>query len=47
MDKEQSLIVISDLAVVEMVSALAKKVRTQEITANVFHKAINVWLKQL
>jgi uncharacterized protein len=39
-DQDQSLIVISDLAVVEMVSALAKKVRTQEITVDVFSTAV-------
>jgi uncharacterized protein len=40
LDQDESLIVISDLAVVEMASALARKVRTQEITAEVFHTAV-------
>lgn len=42
-DHDQSLIVISDLAVVEMVLALARKVRTQEITAEVFHTAVTAF----
>jgi uncharacterized protein len=39
-EKDQPTIVVSDLTVVEMVSALAKKVRTQEITAETFHTAV-------
>jgi uncharacterized protein len=39
-EKEQPTIVISDLTAVEMVSALAKKVRTQEITAETFYTAV-------
>jgi uncharacterized protein len=47
MDQDESLIVISDLAVVEMVSALAKKVRTQEITVDVFNAAVDAFEKDV
>ncbi len=40
-----SIIVISDLSLIEMVSAFAKKVRTQEITSGVFKIAVAAFEK--
>ncbi|MBD3328112.1 PIN domain-containing protein [Candidatus Peregrinibacteria bacterium] len=41
--EEQFVIVISDLCIIEMVSALAKKVRTEEITAAVFEAVVTAF----
>jgi len=37
---EAPIIVISDLTIIEMVSALAKKVRTREIDEHIFNEAV-------
>ncbi|RLC12697.1 MAG: hypothetical protein DRI57_17425 [Deltaproteobacteria bacterium] len=37
---ETPIIVISDLTIIEMVSALAKKVRTREIDEHIFNEAV-------
>lgn len=47
LSQEQPVIVISDLTLIEMVSAFAKKVRTREITQETFETAVAAFEKDI
>lgn len=45
--EQQPIIVISDLSIVEMISALARKVRTQDITPETFEQVVTAFEKDV
>lgn len=45
--EQQPIIVISDLSIIEMISALARKVRTQDITPETFEQVVNTFEKDV
>lgn len=45
--EQQPIIVISDLSIVEMISALARKVRTQDITSEMFEQVVAAFEKDV
>ncbi|MBI1920666.1 MAG: type II toxin-antitoxin system VapC family toxin [Geobacter sp.] len=47
MSREQPVLVISDLSVIEIISAFAKKVRSREINDKIFNKAVSAFEKDI
>jgi uncharacterized protein len=45
--EQQPIIVISDLSIIEMISALARKVRTQDVTPEMFEQVVTAFEKDV
>jgi uncharacterized protein len=45
--EQQPIIVISDLSIIEMISALARKVRTQDVTTEMFEQVVTAFEKDV